>query len=528
LPGPQTNPVSRNSLQTGGDLTLAVSQLVDDWNPWNVSPFALPDALDAMLPRLFIRAADGTLAWDATWLASEPAVTYGRRTDLPTPPSPSSPSSPASPSGTRATPPPSGPMTVVYNLAAAAVWSDGTPLTAADFRATWAACAADPGPGCADRGFAQITGVSEGQTPQQVIVDYDSPYPDWANTFARGPLRDGTITADRWVSPSAHAGAYSGPFRFASLIGNTLTLQRNPLWWGNPPLLDRLKFTVIEDLSLAYLTHTIDGFWTTDPNLASQLSQVAGQGQRRGPGADGRYLAFNCSSGPLADTAVRQAVAATLDRGALAASDLAGWAWTGPPLNSPLWLTGQPEFTNLAAGKAADAAALLDAAGWLAGTDGVRTRSGTTLAWDFVVPTGDALAENEALGLRVQLAAIGIRLNLKYADAPELADALVDGGMTATTWHHTTALAAAEKYVTGNPLGYSSAAVDDLARRAAAAPDAATQTALLATLAETVWRDAPVIPLYDVPDTLLIRTTLANYGPDGLGTTLWENVGWTR
>ncbi|MCL2482417.1 MAG: ABC transporter substrate-binding protein [Propionibacteriaceae bacterium] len=517
-PGPQTNPVSRDGVVDGGSFSLGVPAFPSSWNPWSLTPFQLNPVLDAMTPRFFATAADGTLHWDATWLTGQPVVVGG---------------------STPGFGPPVPTMTVTYNLNPKAAWNDGTLISVADFQATWQACVAEPGPACADRGFDHVTAVDQGNDSHQVVVTYDTQYASWPYTFARGPFRAAMVSADvrdqPWTSLVGTSPDFSGPYVVSSSKQSTVTLTRNPRWWGATPKLDTITVSVVADadIELSYLRQDIDGFWVTDPNLFSQASTLSGIVVRRNLGADARFLVMNCAQGPLSDPIVRQAVLSGLDRDEISQSDLAGLKPNVPALDSVVWRSAQPQYVDQTLQSKtsfdpATAKALLDQAGWVVANNGFRSRLGVDLTWDFLIPQGDSLVENEAFNLRVQLAAIGVRLTLNYVDPSTLADLESSGqyAMTVVTQSYTTPAAAGQRYATGNQWGYSNSDVDALAKQALSQTDSSTQADILDQLATAVWQDVPVLPLYEVPETLMVRDGLANYGPDDLGSILWENVGW--
>jgi len=497
-PGPQTNPVDRDLLQNGGDLRVGVASQASSWNPWDNSPFNLDPVLDAMTPRFFATGADGGLQWDSAWLASEPEVT----------------SEPGS-------------MSVSYVLNPRAVWSDGTAISVADFQATWRACTSG-GPMCADRGFEHVAGIES--RGGQIVVTYDGPYAEWAYTFARGPSRAETVVDhDPWYDLSGRQASFSGPYVYSSVSATGVKLVRNPLWWDVYPKLDSIEVHVIADPVLSYLRQEIDGFWVADANLFARASAIDGIVVRRSISPAGRYVVMNCGSGPLADPVVRQAVLRGLDRTRLSASDLAGWKWEGSVVNSPVWLTSQEQYVDLVTTAKTPfdlktAATLLDEDGWIQSDSGVRFKNGVALKWDFLVPTGDPIAENEGFGLRVQLADLGVELDLRYVDPGDEQDA---DGMVGVTWLYTTPVSAASRYATGNDFAYSSDTVDSLLARTQDLVDPVQQVDLLNGVADLVWSEAPVLPLYEFPEVFFVRDGLANYGPSELGTILWENVGWS-
>lgn len=68
--------------------------------------------------------------------------------------------------------------TVTYRLNPKAMWSDGTPLSAADFNAQWTALR-DSHPG-----YGAIESVAAGADPHQVRVVFRQPYAQWQALFS--------------------------------------------------------------------------------------------------------------------------------------------------------------------------------------------------------------------------------------------------------------------------------------------------------------------------------------------------------
>lgn len=106
----------------------------------------------------------------------------------------------------------------------------------------------------------------------------------------------------------------------------------------------------------------------------------------------GQEIAFNQADGEaVADVAVRRALIAALDLPALAKVDSAG---LGQPANGliadPKICPGDTMKGFTPAHDPAGAAAALDAAGWTAGADGIRSKDGKRLDVLFVYPNEDA------------------------------------------------------------------------------------------------------------------------------------------
>src|SRR5207249_11761402 len=118
---------------------------------------------------------------------------------------------------------------------------------------------------------------------------------------------------------------------------------------------------------------------------------------------------------PFADLRVRRALMHAIDRELVARTILDGLA---PVAHGPI----QPlswAFTDRVPRYTYDpprARALLDAAGWKAGTDGVRRRDGKPLAFTLITQAGYAIRENVAQAIQQQLRDVGIDMRVQLHD----------------------------------------------------------------------------------------------------------------
>ena len=89
-------------------------------------------------------------------------------------------------------------MKVTYDIAPEAVWEDGSPITVADFKATFDASLNTPG-SISTSGYDQITSVEAGTSDKQVVVTLKSVYAPWRGLF--GGLIDEwmDMRIDRWI-----------------------------------------------------------------------------------------------------------------------------------------------------------------------------------------------------------------------------------------------------------------------------------------------------------------------------------------
>ena len=131
------------------------------------------------------------------------------------------------------------PETIVYTINPKAVWSDGVPITADDFKYAWEQQRGNPDGTSTDvtsiagyRDIASVTGSNGGRT---VTVKFKNTFGDWQMLFsnllpAHVMERVGWSPNCSTVSPSIDLSG--GPFEIASVAGSTIKLVRNPKWWG--------------------------------------------------------------------------------------------------------------------------------------------------------------------------------------------------------------------------------------------------------------------------------------------------------
>ena len=143
------------------------------------------------------------------------------------------------------------PFQVVYVIDPAAVWSDGVPITAADFAYTWRQhllhSAGLPNSGLI-AGYRDITSVVGSQGGTTVTVTFREPFAEWQALFAdlvpaQVGERYGWSRAFEGFSPSRVISG--GPFEITSYVpGRSLVLSRNPRYWGTPAHVAHIRFLV--------------------------------------------------------------------------------------------------------------------------------------------------------------------------------------------------------------------------------------------------------------------------------------------
>ncbi|MFM8016955.1 MAG: ABC transporter substrate-binding protein, partial [Actinomycetota bacterium] len=130
------------------------------------------------------------------------------------------------------TPPASAGMTVTYDIADEAVWEDGSPITFADFKATWEAALNTPG-SIGTVGYDQITSVAAGSSDKQVVVDFKSVYGPYKGLFG-GLLKASSVknTSDISADFADFIGFSGRPWKMKSWSPSQVVYVPNDKYWG--------------------------------------------------------------------------------------------------------------------------------------------------------------------------------------------------------------------------------------------------------------------------------------------------------
>ncbi|MFI8825880.1 ABC transporter family substrate-binding protein [Streptomyces sp. NPDC053431] len=139
---------------------------------------------------------------------------------------------------------------VLYKLNQQAVWSDGREIGAADFVAQWRALSGRDTAYWTARnaGYERIEKIERGKNDLEVRVTFGKPYADWRSLFT--PLYPKEVMGSpNTFNDGARASlkATAGPFLLKTIDrkAGTVTLVRNPRWWGQNAKLDTLVLTAV-------------------------------------------------------------------------------------------------------------------------------------------------------------------------------------------------------------------------------------------------------------------------------------------
>jgi peptide/nickel transport system substrate-binding protein len=298
-----------------------------------------------------------------------------------------------------------GKQTVTYSINPDAVWSDGEPITASDFKYTWEQITT--GEDIYDTtGYANIESVDDSD-PASPVVTFSEPFSDWKGLFGGGygiypsHILEG---ADRNAEMANGYDFSGGPWIIESWNkGVDVTLVPNENYWGDAPKLDSVTFRFVTDTAAefqAYQAGEVAAIYP-QPQL-DVIEAINAGGEELGNSAfsdqtgNMEALWMNNAEPPFDSVAVRQAFAYSLDRGAIVEALFGGIGITEPlnTLEAPILsaYTDTEAFADytLDLDKVDE---LMTGDGWEKNGDGVWEKDGQTADIEFITTAGNARRE---------------------------------------------------------------------------------------------------------------------------------------
>lgn len=447
---------------------------------------------------------------------------------------------------------------VTLELNPQAVWEDGTPVSEADFEAQWKALnGANPAfQTSTNIGYDQIQSIKPGKDAKEVVITFAKPYSEWQGLFS--PLYPAATNSDpkKFVDDFKDAIPTSdGPFKLGSIdqTAKTLTLVRNDKWWGDKAKLEKIVFMSID------LDAQTDALANNEADLQYGIGSHVSYYARvktlpnitvhKAAGPVWANLTFNgAGTGPLSDLQVRNALTIGINRKQIDTALVGPLGVSTDPLNNHVLLTNQQGYQDnsgdLGKQDVARAKQLLDQAGWTS-TDGgkTRTKNGKPLNLRFVINSTSDSNKQLAEIVQSQLADIGVQVTIvpvpgkdyytKYVNVGDFDIAQVIFGGNA--YPLSTAQPEFANPTPGTDGGLNiqqnygrigSTEIDNLFTQALSSLDR-NQAITYANQADAaIWKLDTVIPLFQRPQIVATKATLANYGAPGVQDTIYENLGF--
>ena len=209
---------------------------------------------------------------------------------------------------------------------------DGSDLTAEDVKFSLDRARAEDSTNAQKGLFAQIDSV-EAVDPTTVKVTLKQPQGSFLYNLGWG---DAVIVAPESAEGNKEKPIGTGPFKFDNWAkGSSITIVKNPDYWGEAVALDKAEFRIIPDAAAA-VPALLSGDVHAFPNMPAgdALPQIQSDSRFEvviGATEGETVLATNNKKAPFDNLKVRQAIAHALDRDAIMA---AGSSGLGTPIGS--------------------------------------------------------------------------------------------------------------------------------------------------------------------------------------------------
>jgi peptide/nickel transport system substrate-binding protein len=434
---------------------------------------------------------------------------------------------------------------ITYHLRQGVRWQDGAPFDARDVIFTWRAIM-DPHNDVPVRACYDLIERIDAPDDHTIVVRLHHPYAPFITTFFS--MSDTSYSVlPRHLLAGKHdlndiafnrLPIGTGPFRVVFNDGKQVKLVANPDYWRGAPQLREVDFrwvTSDEEILQHLKQHKIDFYYSAYERQEPDL-HVPGTTIYLYPFNSYEDVGFNTASPVVSDKRVRQALAYATDR-----TDIVNSITNG--VNAPAD-TDQPSFSWAHDDRAKHyrfdpvaARALLDAAGWRVGPDGVREKNGRRLRVTLVAEKGISSTGPMERLIQANWRAVGVETVVKNYAVSALFASAARGGIEATGRFD----AVLEGWVNGvdpddssqftcdmkppagwNAYAYCNPHVDADERIALSSYDQPTRRAAYQRIQENLADDVPVIVLYFAQQQDVVNLDLKNYHPASAVTPFWN------
>ena len=441
-----------------------------------------------------------------------------------------------------------GKQTVTYTLNPKAKWSNGKTIGLADFVGMWNA-QKKSGQGfniTSSAGYEKIESVKKGKTANEIVVTFSETYPDWQPLFSA--LKPASLTA----SPDAFNTSWkaaplvtAGPFKFKALdkVTRTITVERDPKWWGDKPVLDSIIFKALPQAAQidALLNGEIDYMDVgNDTNALKRARENSKISVRVAKAPTHEHFTFGPVTAATKEVAVRQAIMLSIDRQQIATAIQGIVDPKVKPNNNHVFLDGtacnQDNTGTLGKRNLTAANKLLDDAGWVKGSDGIRAKGGTRLSVKLIYPSGNDNRRDTVLLASAMAKEAGIELVPTLIPTADYFGKYVlvsNFEMAIFAWVGTNFPIASSPnlYKVGGAQNFGkigSAAIDALFAKANNILDLKKRCELANQADKEVYKLVHSITLFQRNNVVGVPKNVANFGAFGFTSIDWTKVGFTK
>lgn len=410
-------------------------------------------------------------------------------------------------------------LTVTCNLRSGVTWHDGEAFTADDVTTTYTI---NTNP---DNLYASaFSGIARVETLDELTVAFTLASPDVdfiPGTLAIWPVgadhiwngvdvvtlyEDGGVTG---ADPARVIG--TGPFMFSEISpAEHISFAAYPDYWDGAPHLDEVIYRVTPDptaMSQMLITGSLDAIPFppgVDPAAVIELERAGGITLPQFPAGDVQLIYFNQSEelAPFfTDVNVRKALLLAIDRELLLEGVLFGYGQLAHGVITPLSWAYSDDVDPTYAYDPDGAAALLDEAGWVAGSGGARAKDGTPLSFTVSVWEANVDSISYAEAIQQFWADIGVAMEIQVETTAvyfeKFSAERTYQAVIGTHYPGSSPIFAPSFLCEGddNRIGYCNPDVDALLFEAAGEPDREKRVGLYTQANSILMQDVAVAPL---------------------------------
>jgi len=442
-------------------------------------------------------------------------------------------------------------LSIVYHLRHGVVWHDGAPFTSRDVRFTWQAIMNPKTIVATRHGYDQVVRVDTPDAWTAVFRLKRRFAPAVDTLFAHSDAPIDIIPAHLLARyPDLNQVAFNsqpigtGPYKVARWYrGDRIEYVANDRYFLGKPHIPRIVLRFIGDensIANQMQAHQLDWFVQATPRVYPQIRSIDGITIRLVPFNGVDAIMFNVLRAPFSDVRLRRAVALAVDKQRLvrevtygttvaATEDLPSFMWAFDPSAG----TTRHDLSR--------ARALLSAAGWRPGGDGVRTKNGARLALGLAYRTDSLTDRNRGVLIASMLKEAGIEVTLKgyttsllYGPVSEhgiLSSGAYDAGLE--TWYAGTDPDDSTQLMCDQlpPSGYDwtrycNPRVDDAERTALTHYDRPTRKRAYAVVQRALAADVPYVYIWWPRAIEAVNSDLRGFRPNGI-VEGWNAYAWS-
>jgi peptide/nickel transport system substrate-binding protein len=428
--------------------------------------------------------------------------------------------------------------TITWHLRHGVKWSDGVPFDARDVTYTWRV-AQDRSNNIAVRDVWDRVSSITAPDKYTVVFRLKEPYATFVVDYFC-TASNSSVLPEHVLGPGTNfnQSPYNalpvgiGPFRYTVFRrGAAVEMEANPNYWRGLPKLHKIVYKMIADdnTDMTQLrTGELDLWDTVNGTMAASAMKLPGKAWSTRLSNYMSAIFFNTSKPQLKDPAVRRALRLATNR-PLIFDKVVLRNGTMTESVVPRMTHGYLDLpVTKYDPKAAEA--MLDAAGWKRGPNGVRRKNGIPLTLDIVIPSGYGPSETLSALLQSDYTKIGVAATIHaYASGtffgPYAAGGIVQTGKFDAVLH-SQSLGPVYANVNGvltcssippngfNETRYCNKKVDELNDAYLHSYERAVQDKAAAQFQRIIDHDAPLIMIYERAFLAVYDKRLTGYRPN--------------